>query len=127
KPGSLDGGKTVADANHLGDTITNLNTVANFTMLWVLLVVYVGHEPLVDTEASTWLQDLVNLAVNTLQRWGVNGSLDGVNEVEGVWLEAHLHEVALDKFLSFQLALFYCVAKCGVELTSLSARPACLA
>lgn len=97
--GSLDGSETLADADHLGDTITNLNTVADLTVLWVLLIVVVGHEPLVDTEASSWLQDLEDLAVDTLEGWGVDGSLDGVDVVEGVWLEAHLHEISLDEFL----------------------------
>ena len=95
--GILDGLDTLGDGDHVGDTITLLNTQTNATVLGVGVVVLVSHEPLVDTEGTTRLQDTEDLAVHTDQLGGVDGSLDGVDSVEAVVGELHLHEVTLDE------------------------------
>ena len=51
------------------------------------------------THDSSWLENLLDLAVNSLPARGVNGSLNRVDSVEGVLAELlyELHEVALDE------------------------------
>lgn len=85
------------DGEHLGDTVAELDLVADLSVLWVGLVVLVGHDPLVDGEDTTWLEDLVDLLVALLEVWRVAGGLDGVDLVEGALVELEVHEVALDE------------------------------
>lgn len=92
-----DGLQALGDGNHVGDTVTLLDTETDATVLGVIVVVLVSHEPLVDTELATGLEDTEDLAVDTDQLGSVDGSLDGVNGIEGVVGELHLHEVTLDK------------------------------
>lgn len=94
---SLHGGDTLRDLAHVGDTVTLLDAETDLTMAEVVVVVLIGHEPLVDTKDTTGLEDAVDLAVDTLKGRGVDGSLDGVDSVESVLLEGHL--------LHFQLAI----------------------
>jgi hypothetical protein len=107
--GGLDGAESLGNLDHLGDTVTtgcglaswseikdcrlgyiHLNSVADLTVLGVVGVVVVGHQPFVDTENSTGLEDLEDLGVDTLKGGGVDGSLDSVNGVERVGRERHL-------------------------------------
>lgn len=81
---------------HLGDTITNLDTVGNLTVTGVGLVVLVSQHPLVDTKGSTGLENTVDLAVNTLQNRGVDSGLDRVNGIKGLIGKVHLHKVTLN-------------------------------
>lgn len=93
----LHGLDTLGDADHVGDTVTLLDTQTDATVLGVVVVVLVSHEPLVDTEGTTGLQDTEDLRVDTDQIGGVDGSLNGVDSVEAVVGELHLHEVTLDE------------------------------
>lgn len=68
----------------------HLNSVADLTVLGVVGVVVVGHQPLVNTENSTGLKDLEDLGVDTLKGGSVDGSLNSVDGVERVGLERHL-------------------------------------
>ena len=95
EPGGLDGAETLGDSDHVGDSVTNLNPVLQLTMVLVLGVVPVGHEPFVYTEDSTGLQDLEDLGVDTLETGGVDSGFNGVHGVEGVLGEVHLHEITL--------------------------------
>lgn len=97
KASGLHGGEGLLDPAHVGDTITLLDAETNLTVSEVVVVVVLGHEPLVDTESTTGLEHTVNLAVDALEGGGVDGSLNGVDGVEAVVLEGHLHEVALDE------------------------------
>ena len=87
---SLHGGKSDLDLLHVGDTVTNLDTETDLTVVGVVVVVRIGHEPLVDTEDTAGLQYTEDLAVDTLEGGGVDSSLDGVNSIEGVVRERHL-------------------------------------
>ena len=93
----LHGGETLADGHHVGDTVADLDGETNVTVLDVVVVIVVGHEPLIDTENTTGLEDTVDLTVDTLELGSVDGSLDGVDGIERVVRERHLHEVALDE------------------------------
>lgn len=97
KAGILNGLDALRDSDHVGNTVTLLDTETNATVLGVVVVILVSHEPLVDTESTTGLQDTENLAVNTNQLGGVDGGLNGVDSIEGVVGELHLHEVTLDE------------------------------
>lgn len=88
---------TLRDADHVGDTITLLDTETDATVLGIVVVVLVGHEPLVDGEGTAGLEDTEDLAVDTDELGGVDGGLNGVDSVEAVVGEVHLHEVALDE------------------------------
>jgi hypothetical protein len=65
------------DRPHLGDTVSKLDPVLDLLVTGVRLVKVVGHAPLVDAEGSSRLEDLEDLAVDTLPVRGVAGSLDG--------------------------------------------------
>ena len=95
--GVLHGLDTLGDADHVGDTVTLLDTETDTAVLGVVVVVIVGHQPLVDTEGAAGLEDAENLRVDTDQLGSVHGGLNGVNGIEAVVGELHLHEVALDE------------------------------
>lgn len=46
----LESGAARVDAAHLGNAISNLDTVGNFLVVRLACVPRVGHAPLVDTE-----------------------------------------------------------------------------
>lgn len=93
--GVADSLKTLRNPDHVGYTITLLDTKTDLAVLSVVVVILVSHEPLVDTEHTTGLQHTEDLLVDTLQLRSVDSRLDGVNSIEGVVGEAHLHEVTL--------------------------------
>lgn len=86
----LDGVKSLRDLAHVGDTITLLDTQSNLTVAEVIVVVLVGHEPLVHTEDTTGLENSEDLAVDTLKSRGVASSLNGIDGIEAVVREGHL-------------------------------------
>lgn len=94
--GGLHGVEGLGDLAHVGDAVALLDAEADLAVVQVVVVVLVGHEPLVDAKDAAGLEDAEDLAVDALERGGVDGSLDGVDGVERVVGEAHLHEVALD-------------------------------
>ena len=53
-------------------------------MLFIRVIELISHEPFIDAEHSTGLQDTCDLCVDCLQRRCVNGGFDGVDEVEMV-------------------------------------------
>ena len=53
-------------------------------VLEVLAIERVRHEPLVDAERATRLEDAEDLAIHAFEGGRVYGSLDGVNCIEGV-------------------------------------------
>ncbi|KAH3677949.1 hypothetical protein OGATHE_000604 [Ogataea polymorpha] len=59
-----------------GNTVTNLDSVGNLTVLLVGLVVLVGHHPLVNSENSTRLQHLVDLAIHPFKHRSMDGGLN---------------------------------------------------
>lgn len=87
--------KALRNLDHVGDTVTLLDTKTDLAVLSVVVVIFVCHEPLVDTEHTTGLQHTEYLLVDTLQLRSVDSRLDGVDSIEGVVWEAHLHEVTL--------------------------------
>lgn len=93
----LHGSEALADGHHVGDTVADLDGKTNVTVLDVVVVVVVGHEPFIDTKDTTGLEDTVDLAIDTLELGSVDGGLNGVDGIEGVIGEGHLHEVALDE------------------------------
>lgn len=95
--GVLHGLDTLGDADHVGDTVALLDTETDAAVLGVLVVVLVGHQPLVDTEGAAGLENAEDLRVDANQLGSVHSSLDGVDGVEAVVGELHLHEVALDE------------------------------
>ena len=97
KAGSLHGGQSFLDLAHVGNTVAQLDTETDLTVVKVVVVILISHEPLVDTEDATGLQDTEDLAVDTLKSGSVDSGLDGVDGIKGVILETHLHEVALDE------------------------------
>lgn len=113
---SLDGTETLRDADHVGDTVALLDTETNLTVTDVVDVVLVGHEPLVDTEDSAWLQNVEDLGIDTLERLCVDGSLNGIDGIEGLWCESHLHEITLDEGQLVGEVLLLCVAGCTLNL-----------
>lgn len=84
------GGLGIGNLAHVGDAITLLDTETDLTVLEVIIVVLLGHQPLIDTEDTTGLENAEDLAVDTLKSRGVDGSLDGVDGVEAVVGEVHL-------------------------------------
>jgi hypothetical protein len=93
--GGLHGGDGNLDLLHVADTITELNAQADLAVVRIVVVVFVGHQPLVDAEDAAGLENAEDLAVDALETGSVDGGLDGVDGVEGVVREVHLHEVAL--------------------------------
>lgn len=94
---ALNGSQALGHLDHVGDTVSLLNTKTDCAVLGVLVVVLVGHEPLVDTEDTTRLEHTLDLLVDSDELGGVDGGLDSVDSVEGVVGELHLHKVALDE------------------------------
>lgn len=94
--GRLHGSETLGNLAHVGDTITLLNTEADLAVADVVVVIFLSHQPLVNTEDTTRLEHTEDLAVDALQSGGVASSLNGVDGVERVVGEGHLHEIALD-------------------------------
>lgn len=92
--GGFDGGDALGDGHHVGDAVALLDAEADLAVVLVVVVVLVGHEPLVDAKDAAGLEHAVDLAVDALQRGGVHSGLDGVDAVEGVIREGHLlHDV----------------------------------
>ena len=88
--GSLHGGKSDLDLLHVGDTVTDLDAETDLTVVGVVVIVRISHEPLVDTEDTAGLEHTEDLAVDALEGGGVDSSLNGVNSIEGVVRERHL-------------------------------------
>lgn len=91
----LDSIQTLGDFDHVGDTVSLLNTQSDFAMFWILVVVFVGHQPFVNTKDTAGLQDTADFAIHALEAGRVNGSLDSIDGVEAVVREGHLHKVTL--------------------------------
>ena len=91
--GGLHGGKGDLDLLHVGDTITDLDAETDLAVVGVVVVVSISHEPFVNTKDTAGLQDAEDLGVDALERGSVDGSLDGVDCIEGVLGESHLLEV----------------------------------
>lgn len=102
---NLHGLETVGDLDHVGDTITQLDSKTNLTVVEVVVIVVFGHEPLVDTKDTAGLEHTQDLAVDTRQLRGVDSSLNGVDGIEAVVGEVHLHEVTLYKVQLVRQAL----------------------
>lgn len=66
KSASLDGTKSFCDLDHLRDTVTDLDTMADLTVAGVRRVIVVGHEPFIYAKNSAGLQDFEYLSVDTL-------------------------------------------------------------
>jgi hypothetical protein len=64
---------------HLGNPVTQLDLVRDLSVLRVRGVVSVRHDPFVDTEDTTGLEDLEDLAIDAFKGRGVAGGLDGVD------------------------------------------------
>lgn len=88
--GSLHGSKSNLNLLHVGNTITDLDTETDLTVVGVVVVVSISHEPFVNTEDTAGLQDAENLGVNALEGRSVDGSLNGVDGIESVLGEGHL-------------------------------------
>lgn len=97
KASVLDGSQALGHLDHVGDTVSLLNTKTDCAVLRVVVVVLVGHEPFVDTENTTRLEHTLDFLVDTDELGRVDSGLDGVDSVEGVVGELHLHEVTLDE------------------------------
>lgn len=72
----LDGTESLRDFDHLGDTITDFDTVTDLAVVRVCRVVVVGHEPFIYAENTAGLQDLKDLSVDTLKGRCVDSSFD---------------------------------------------------
>ena len=59
-------------------------------MVWVLVVVGIGHEPFVHTKDAAGFEDAVYLGVDTFEGGSVDGGFDGVDGVKGGVWEGHL-------------------------------------
>jgi hypothetical protein len=86
----LDGINALGDLAHVGDAITLLDTQSNLTVAEVVIVILIGHEPLINTENATRLKHSEDLAVDTLEGRSVTGSLNGIDSIEAVVREGHL-------------------------------------
>ena len=95
--GVADGVQTLGDADHVGDAVTLLDTETNLAVLGVVVVVLISHKPLVHAEDAAGLQHAQDLLVHALELGGVDGGLNGVDGIEAIVGEAHLHKVALDE------------------------------
>jgi hypothetical protein len=93
--GGLHGSDGNLDLLHVADTVAELDAQADLAVARVVVVVFVGHQPLVDTEDAAGLEHAEDLAVDALEAGSVDGGLDGVDGVERIVREVHLHEVAL--------------------------------
>ena len=78
------------DLLHVGDSVTELDAEANLAVVWVVVVVGISHEPLVDSKDTAWLENTENLRVDALEGWRVDCCLDGVDCVERVLGKGHL-------------------------------------
>jgi len=114
--GVLHGLDTLGDGDHVGDTVTLLNTETDTAMLGVIVVVLVSHQPFVHTEGAAGLENAEDLRVDANQLGSVHGGLDGVHSVKGVVGELHLHEIALDKGHLVGQALLLSVVGGAVDL-----------
>jgi hypothetical protein len=63
---------------------------ADLSMLWVVIIVVIGHEPLVNPEYTSGLEDLEDFGIDVFQRWVVSSGFDGVDGVEGFRRKWHL-------------------------------------
>ena len=87
---SLHGSKSNLNLLHVGNTITDLDTETDLTVMGVVVVVSISHEPFVNTKDTAGLQDAEDLGVNALEGRSVDGSLNGVDGIESVLGEGHL-------------------------------------
>jgi hypothetical protein len=86
----LNGIDALGDLAHVGDTISLLDTQSNLTVAEVIIIILVGHEPLIDTENTTRLENSEDLTVDAFEGRGVAGSLNGINSIKAVVREGHL-------------------------------------
>ena len=63
----LHGLESDLDLLHVGDTVTLFDTKADLAVVLVAIVVVVRHQPFVDAEDATGLEDTKDLAIDTLQ------------------------------------------------------------
>lgn len=76
--------------NHIGDPVASLNAQANGLVVFVALLELVRHDPFVNTEDTTRLQDTENLRVDTLEGWCVHSRFNCVSGIEAVFREVDL-------------------------------------
>ncbi len=93
----LDGVESLLDLAHVGNAITLLDSEADLTVVKVVVVVIISHEPLVDTKDTTGLEHTEDFAIDALEGGGMDGGLDGIDSIEAVVGKGHLHKVTLDK------------------------------
>lgn len=67
KADSLESLSSVRDRAHLGDTVADFDAVSKLLVLGNGWVPVFGHDPLVNTKDSSGLQDLEDLAIDTLK------------------------------------------------------------
>ena len=84
EPGVLHSSDSFFAAEHLCDAVALFDVETDAAVLDVVVVIGVGHQPLVDTKGTTRLEDTEDLAVNALEGGSVAGGLDGIDGVEGV-------------------------------------------
>ena len=86
----FDSSDALGNAHHIGYSITLLDTESDFTVMFVGVIIIVGHEPFIDAKDATRLEDTVDLAVHTFEGGSVHGGFNGIDAVEGVFWERHL-------------------------------------
>lgn len=132
----INGRKCLGDLAHVGDTVALLDSETNVSVVKVIVVILLSHEPLVDAEYATRLEDTEDLAVDSLKGGSVDRRLNRVNSVERVVREGHLlrstrtsarvirtcraigtyHEVTLDKLELVREALLLSIVGRAVNL-----------
>lgn len=81
----LDGLESGCSCHHVRNAIAALNSMTDGTIMREGVVVLVRHDPFVEPKGATWLQYAIDLRVNGLERRGVDGGLDCVDGVKGVF------------------------------------------
>lgn len=85
--------------SHLGNPIAQLDAVGDLLVFRVGRVPLVRHDPFVNTESSSGLEDLEDLTVDAFKVGRMDGRFDRVNGVKLVLAKAggEVHEIALSE------------------------------
>lgn len=119
----LDGVQRVRRGHHVGDAVTLLDPQADLAVERVVVVVVIRHDPFVDAKRPARFEDFVDLTVDPLEAGGVDGGLDGVDGVEAVRFEVHLHKVTLGEAHFRSEAFLFGISCCALDLVVVVVQP----
>jgi hypothetical protein len=70
--------------HHVCDAISLFNAESDLSMMWIVRVVFVGHEPLIDSKYATWFQDTEDFGIHAFEAGRVASRFNGVDGVEAI-------------------------------------------